>query len=142
MAPVLKKFTESFAPVALSVVFVWFGILKIVDTNPTEPIVEGMLAMLLPWISVQTFNALFGLFEIAIGIFFLFKRTRLVALLLMIPHMSATLLPLFLLPSLTWWKFPIPSFEGQYIIKNIVFIALAFVVYTNLNNTSYSNERS
>jgi hypothetical protein len=39
--------------------------------------------------------------------------------------------PLVFVPELTWKSFLVPTLEGQYIIKNIVVIALAFGVAAN-----------
>jgi uncharacterized membrane protein YkgB len=38
------------------------------------------------------------------------------------------MLPLLLLPTLTWQSLLIPTLAGQYIIKNIVIVALALSV--------------
>jgi hypothetical protein len=43
-------------------------------------------------------------------------------------QLPGTFLPLVLLVHETWVKFPVPTFEGQYIIKNIALIAAGIVV--------------
>jgi len=43
-------------------------------------------------------------------------------------HMCGTVMPLFTLPDVTWKAFPVARLEGQYIIKNVVLVAGAFVV--------------
>ena len=68
-----------------------------------------------------------------IGIAFLVPKAERLAIPLLIPHMVATILPLILLPSVTWQTFFVPTLEGQYIIKNIVIIALALSLATQLN---------
>jgi uncharacterized membrane protein YkgB len=41
-------------------------------------------------------------------------------------------MPLFLLPEITWGKMFVPTLEGQYIIKNVIIIALAAMVFADL----------
>jgi len=50
--------------------------------------------------------------------------------------MLMTFLPLFILPEVTWSGFLVPTLEGQYIIKNIVIIATAIGIVTNLRPLS------
>jgi uncharacterized membrane protein YkgB len=42
--------------------------------------------------------------------------------------MITTAGPLFLLPDIAWQSFLAPTLEGQYIIKNIVVVALAATI--------------
>ncbi len=48
-------------------------------------------------------------------------------------HMITTFMPLFLLPSITWAGFFVPTLEGQYIIKNLVIIAAAIGIAAQLH---------
>jgi uncharacterized membrane protein YkgB len=41
-------------------------------------------------------------------------------------HMAVVCSPLVLVPELTWQQPFVPTLEGQYIIKNIVIVAVAF----------------
>ena len=47
--------------------------------------------------------------------------------------MTTTILPLFLLTTVTWSGFMVPTLEGQYIIKNILIIAAAIGIAANLH---------
>ena len=67
-----------------------------------------------------------------IGICFLVPNLERLAIFLLIPHMVMTSLPLFLLPSIAWQTFFVPTLEGQYIIKNLVIIALAIGIAAQL----------
>jgi hypothetical protein len=42
-----------------------------------------------------------------------------------------TSLPLFLLSGMVWTSFGVPTMEGQYIIKNLVILALGFSIFVN-----------
>ena len=121
-----------FAHFALFVVFVWFGSLKFFDLSPANPLVEALLQQTLPFISFKTFIMLLGGWEVLIGILFIIPKMEKVALILLIPHMIVTIMPLFLLPEIAWQGFLVPTLEGQYIIKNVVIIALAASMFADL----------
>ena len=125
-----EKVTYLLAHLALFVVFFWFGALKLFDLSPATDLVEGLFRMI-PILNLMDFDifiVLLGLFEMLLAILFLFPKTTKFALWLLIPHIFTTLLPLALLPHLTWTQFAAPTLEGQYIIKNIVVVALALSV--------------
>ncbi len=128
----IRKWSVSCARIALFIVFFWFGILKLFYTSPANPLVEHLLAKTLPFITFNHFIIFLGVWEMLIGITFLIPRLERLAILLLIPHMFTTVMPLFLLPSITWQGFLTPTLEGQYIIKNLVIIALAMMVAAQL----------
>ncbi len=80
----------------------------------------------------DSFYVAFAVLECIIGILFLIKGAERIVLPLLLIHMAATFLPLFLLPSVTWQKFLVPTLEGQYIIKNLVIIAAAIGIAAHL----------
>jgi uncharacterized membrane protein YkgB len=121
-----------FARLALFVVFFWFGILKLIGTSPANSMVSDLMHATLPFMSWDVFIILFALYEMLIGLSFLVSGYERQAIALFIPHMIMTALPLFLLPDMTWQSFLTPTLEGQYIIKNIVIIALVLFVGTRM----------
>lgn len=135
----LRKVSTPAARVALFVVFFWFGILKLLGTSPANPLVSNLLEHTIPFMSFDTFILLFAIYEMIIGIAFLIPRLERVAIALLVPHMIMTVLPLFLLTSITWQGFMTPTLEGQYIIKNLVIIALAIGVAAHLTPMSHEN---
>ncbi|MBI5134017.1 MAG: hypothetical protein HZA81_01365 [Candidatus Taylorbacteria bacterium] len=124
-----------FAHFALFVVFVWFGSLKLFGLSPANPLVSDLfgrtLGIILP-MSADTFIVCLGLLEVLIGILFVIPRAEKVGMGLLAVHMVTTIMPLFLLPDMTWSQAFVPTLEGQYIIKNIVIIALAATVFADL----------
>jgi|SRR3989344_7857347 len=128
----LRKISLPFARFALFVVFFWFGILKIVGTSPANALVADLLEATLPFMTWETFIILFSIYEMLIGISFLMPRLERVAIALLIPHMVMTALPLFLLPDVTWQGFLTPTLEGQYIIKNLLIVAVAIGIAAHL----------
>ena len=63
-----------------------------------------------------------------IGLLFLIKGAERLLVARLALHLRTTLMPLFLLPQMAWQGFLTPTLEGQYIIKNVLIIALAFVI--------------
>ncbi len=120
----LRVVSVPMARVSLFVVFFWFGILKMLHTSPANPLVEELLERTLPFISFNEFIIFFSLFEMLIGFVFLVPRWERLAIALLVPHMITTSLPLIFLPAITWQGYLTPTLEGQYIIKNLVIIAL------------------
>jgi uncharacterized membrane protein YkgB len=125
-----KKASYFLAHAALFIVFFWFGALKLFDVSPANNLVHDLLVMI-PVMNLwpfESFIIVLGLFEMLIGVLFLFPRATRIAVCILIPHMLTTMLPLVLLPHLTWQSFLVPTLEGQYIIKNLVIVALALSV--------------
>jgi uncharacterized membrane protein YkgB len=118
------------ARAAVFIVYFWFGVLKVLDLSPATPLVHALFDQTLAaWVEFGTFNLLFGLFECAIGVLFLFPRATKVAVGLLALHLITTAGPLVLLPSHTWSGFLVPSMEGQYILKNVLIISAAYTIY-------------
>lgn len=117
-------FKEKFARSALFVVYFWFGILKVIGASPASHMVLALLEKTMPFITPEKFLILFGGFEMLIGLLFLSSRFTKIALGLVALHLLAVVLPLVLLPEMTWQGFLVPTLEGQYIIKNILIVAL------------------
>lgn len=123
-----------FAHLALFTVFVWFGFLKVVGLSPANGVVTELLTVSLPFIPHNPFLIGLGIFEMVLGVLFLIPRMERLAIALLVPHMITTFGPLVLIPELTWLSFAVPTLEGQYIIKNLVIIALAVSILVDLKD--------
>lgn len=113
-----------FSRIALFVIYVWFGALKVLGTSPANPLVSRLLEHTMPFMSFGTFIIFFGLFEVLIGTLFLVHKFDRITIPLFGIHMVTTFMPLILLPVITWQSVFVPTLEGQYIIKNIALIAI------------------
>lgn len=125
-----KKYSFLLAHLALFIVFFWFGSLKLFGLSPANELVHALLIKI-PIFNVwpfESFIVVLGLFEMLIAILFLSPKTTKYAVMILIPHMITTIMPLFLLPAIVWQAPLVPTLEGQYIIKNIVIVALALSV--------------
>lgn len=136
----LRKISMPIARLALFTVFFWFGILKIFGTSPANPMVADLLHATMPFMDWNVFIVLFSIYEMLIGITFLIPRLERLAIALLVPHMIMTGLPLIFLPDMTWQGFFIPTLEGQYILKNLVIIALAVGIAAHLHPLKRKNK--
>jgi uncharacterized membrane protein YkgB len=128
----IRAISMPLARIVLFVVFFWFGFLKVVGMSPADSLVYSLLEMTLPFIEFQTFFIGLGIYEIVLGILFIVPGQERFAVALLIPHAIATFLPLFVVPDSVWSSFLVPRLEGQYIIKNIVIVALALGITAHL----------
>lgn len=111
--------------IAMGIIFLWFGALKPFGLSPAEALVAKATA----WIPVPGFLYILTIWEITIGVCFLYKPLVRWGVLLLFLHMPGTLLPLITLPEETFVRFPFAlSLEGQYIVKNLVLIAAGIVI--------------
>ena len=129
----LQKLEIPLARTAIFIVYFWFGALKLIGASPAGPLVRELFQKTVPLpIPFATFYDFFALFEMAIGIIFLIRGWERLAILLLGLHLFTTVLPLLLLPHITWQKWLAPTLEGQYIIKNILIVAAAVVIGSKL----------
>lgn len=110
---------------ALALVFLWFGLPKLA---PGSSPAEQLVCATIPFCDPAWFVPTLGAVEVLIGVCLLSRRLLTVGLVLMGGHMLGTVLPLFTLPDITWKAFPVPTLEGQYVLKNVVLVAAAIAV--------------
>jgi uncharacterized membrane protein YkgB len=127
-----RKLEVPLARTAIFVVYFWFGFLKLLGVSPAGPLVQALFEKTIWFIPFPTFYFFFSLFEMLIGILFLVRGLERLVIFLLSLHLITTILPLFLLPQITWEGFLVPTLEGQYIIKNIFIAATAVVIGSKL----------
>ena len=115
--------------IPIFIIFFWFGFLKIMDLSPAQQLVKDTVYWM-PFLSAESWTHVIGVWEVLIAICFLFKRTTLIAMILLFLQMSGTFLPLLILPEITFQNSNpfLPTLEGQYIIKNIIIITAALMI--------------
>lgn len=123
-----SRINMPFARLAIFVVYFWFGLLKMVGVSPAGPLVSALWSKTIPFIPLPTFMVLFSAYEMLIGVMFLIPKLERPATGLLLMHVSMTVMPLVMLRGIVWQNFMVPSLEGQYIIKNIVIVALALSI--------------
>jgi uncharacterized membrane protein YkgB len=116
--------------ISMGVIFIWFGILKPIGISAAAPLVIATVDWM-PVFDGPTWVKVIGLWEVAIGVSFLFRSTLRIAIGLLALQMVGTFMPLVLLPDVTFQpdRFPFgPTMEGQYIIKNLLIISAGLVI--------------
>ncbi len=116
--------------VSLGIIFIWFGILKPLGLSSAASLVKATVSWM-PLFTPEQWVIIIGWWEVAIGVAFLFRKTIRIAIALLALQMIGTVMPLVLLPSITFQAGHLPyapTMEGQYIIKNLLIISAALVI--------------
>lgn len=121
----LRRTYVPVARIAIFVVYFYFGLLKIFDLSPASPLALALTDKTIGLHYFDTAFLLLAVMECFIGLLFLIPRATRIVIPLLLVHMVMVCSPLVLVPELAWSQFLVPSLEGQYIIKNIVIVALA-----------------
>ena len=115
---------------SLGIVFFHFGFLKFFpDLSPAE-MIASQTVMQVSGGELDARSAMWwlALLECTIGLGFLFNvGLRFVSALFLL-HMIGTFTPLFFYPELAFRIGLAPTLEGQYILKNLVFVAAGWTV--------------
>jgi len=110
---------------AIGIVFIWFGLLKVIGLSPAEPLIAATVYVISP----SQFIPVLGIWEVIIGLCLLYRPLIRVGILLLFLQLPGTFLPIVLLPEVVFTTFPYGlTVEGQYIVKNLVIIGAALVI--------------
>lgn len=110
---------------ALGVVFVWFGALKLAGTSP----VEKLLAETLPFVDAGVSVPVLGVVEVVLGLALVIGRFPRIVLLVMAGHLAGTFLTFVTASELMWGEgFLALTADGEFVVKNVVFITAALML--------------
>jgi uncharacterized membrane protein YphA (DoxX/SURF4 family) len=116
----------------MGIIYFWFGILKFFHGfSPAEALaIKTIHALTFGMINDSYSIILLAIWECVVGVLMIAGRFVKTGLVLLFVHMIFTFAPLFLFPQDTFRYAPYGlSLVGQYIIKNIVIISSALVVW-------------
>ena len=128
----LRKWEVPLARTAIFIVYFWFGFLKLIGVSPATSLVQALFEKTITFMPFAVFYTFFSIFEVAIGVLFLIRGLERLAIFLLGLHLITTILPLIFLPQIAWQTFLVPTLEGQYIIKNVLIVAIAVVIGSKL----------
>lgn len=112
--------------VAIGVVFFWFGALKLI---PGLSPADSLIRQSVPFVPMELFIPFLAIWEMVIGLGFISGRWMRFTILILLPQMVGTMLPVFVRPDLVFTIFPFAlTLEGQYIVKNLVLVTAALVI--------------
>ena len=138
MKELVVRFTNrmsigSMLSVCIGIVYVWFGMLKFFPgLSPAETIAMDTISELtLGFIPQKVSFIMLAVWETVLGVLLIVGFLNRFALNLAVVHMVLTFTPFFFFPDLTFTNAPFGlTLLGQYIMKNIVFLALLVFLLT------------
>lgn len=114
----------------ISLIYIWYGMLKILGISPVQELVIESTG----WIFPPQFVYVLGVWEVLIGVFLSIKPLRRYGLWLFFLQIPGTFLPLFTNPEDCFIQFPfVLSLEGHYIFKNLILIGAALTILSTLH---------
>jgi len=116
---------------SIGICYFWFGALKLFPhLSPAEDLAfETIHRLTLGLLGKSASLYLLAAWEVGLGAMFLLGWRFRLTLKIMMVHMVFTLTPAFLLPEVFFREAPfVLSLVGQYIVKNLVFMAVALVL--------------
>lgn len=131
---VLNEFIESKAydllRISLGVVYIWFGVPKLLSQSSIEHIIRNSYT----FIPYDIFQYILGVGEVAIGLSLLFSFFLPLFIPLIWMHILGTFGAVVLNPSMFVMNNNplILSLEGEFVIKNLILLSSAFVLYKEL----------
>jgi uncharacterized membrane protein YkgB len=112
--------------VSIGLVFVWFGLLKVLDVSP----VSDLVARTVYWLDPGFVVPALGAFEIVVGAMLILNRWLRVALALFAGQMIGTFLVFLIVPEVAFRDGNplLLTVEGEFVIKNLVLLAAGMVI--------------
>jgi putative oxidoreductase len=137
VAGFMEQYGVTLLRIALAVVFIWFGTLKVIGRSPVEDLVKDTIYFL----PEDTFFIVIGVWEIVIGIGLLIPVALRFTLLLFWLQMAGTFLSLIILPGRAFQDGNplLLAVTGEFIIKNLVLIAAGLVIGSTVRRRGQQN---
>ncbi|HEV8045523.1 MAG TPA: DoxX family membrane protein [Rubrobacter sp.] len=112
--------------ISLGVIFVWFGVLKVIGDSPVYDLVASTVYLVPP----ELFVPFLGFWEIAVGLGLLTGLALRLTLIFFLMQMAGTFLVLVVKPEVAFQGLNplLLTTEGEFVVKNIVLISGALVV--------------
>jgi len=122
----LEDYGITLLRVAVALVFIWFGALKVIGRSP----VEDLVADTVYWVDADSFIVLLGVWEIVVGLGLLIPIALRITLALFWAQMAGTFLVLIVHPGLSFQDGNplLLDLTGEFVIKNLVLIAAGLVI--------------
>ncbi|MEP7373802.1 MAG: DoxX family protein [Chitinophagaceae bacterium] len=118
--------------ISIGIIYLWFGILKFFHGySPAEDLAINTVNKLTFGLIPQSLSiVLLAVWECALGVLLVSGKWLRTALILLFVHMACTFTPLLFFPSVSFKYAPYGfTLVGQYIMKNIIIICAALVMW-------------
>ncbi|GAA0208041.1 hypothetical protein GCM10010492_02050 [Saccharothrix mutabilis subsp. mutabilis] len=125
-----EAFLRQVAPTALrlsiGLLFVWFGLLKVVGRSPVADLVHATL----PWVSRGFLLPALGAVEVVLGIALLLGKPHRTTLVVTAAHLVGTFLVFVQAPSLAWSDGNplLLTATGEFVLKNLVLVCAVLLL--------------
>jgi uncharacterized membrane protein YkgB len=126
--------------VGFGVLFLWLGLLKVLPgVSPAEPLMRASMPGFLP---IDAFIRFAAVWEILAGLGFISGRWPRITLLMVFATMCLTLSIPLMAPAAVWRDFPFRlTFEGEYVVKDLVIVTSALVLAASLRGHGAATEQ-
>ena len=118
--------------ISIGIIYIWFGALKFFHGySPAEDLAINTINKLTFGLLPQPVNIIFlAIWECAVGLLLISGKWLRTALVFLFIHMVCTFTPLLFFPSVSFKYMPYGfTLVGQYIMKNIIIICAALVIW-------------
>ena len=128
--PFLRQWGMPALRMSLAVVFIWFGALKVLGVSPVVDLVASTVYVVDP----DWFVPALGVVELSVGFGLAINRGLRLVLAVLFVQLVGTFLVFVLLPNVAFQDGnPLKlTVEGEFIVKNVVLLAAAMVVGSQL----------
>lgn len=126
----LRRWSLPLLRASLGLVFVWFGLLKVVAESPVTELVAGTV----PWLDPAWFVPALGAVEVALGVALVAGRWLTGVAAALVGHLSGTFLVLVTQPDVAFQGGNplLLTTEGEFVVKNVVLISAGLVLAARL----------
>ncbi|MDQ4137880.1 MAG: DoxX family protein [Actinomycetota bacterium] len=125
---VFKPFAVPLLRIALAVVYVWFGVLKLLGLSPVADLVAGMV----PFVPAETAVMGMGIAEVVLGLALAVGVFVPWIAAIQVAHLFGTFLVFVVHPDIAFVGNPfVVTLEGEFIAKNLVLVTALIVVATH-----------
>lgn len=136
---------RSFLPAArfaIFLVYVWFGALKLLGLSPATPLAAALATKTIGAANFPIAFVTLAIVECVIGVLFLIPAATRIVIPLLLAHIVIVCSPLVLVPKLAWTAPFALTLEGQYMVKNVVVVALALgIAYKSIQHRPEKTRR-
>lgn len=129
--------------ISIGFIFLWFGGLKFFDgLSPAQDLAVKTIDLIsFELLNEQLIIYILAIWEVLIGLGLLFKIFLRETLLLLFLQMVGTFSPILFFPDEVFTKFPYAlTFEGQYIIKNLVIVSAAITLGATVRGARFGSK--
>jgi len=122
----LANFILTLLRIAIGVIYIWFGILKIINRSPAE----SLIANTIPWFDPAIIVPAMGYLELVIGAGFLIPKIFKWTFPLFVGQIIGTFSSFFMCPERIFNNNPfLLTTEGEFVVKNLILLTAGSYIY-------------